>query len=53
MQQLIEQFIRERMYFKNVSPKTVLWYRQAFVHSMVRWTVKQPLARESFGFGMR
>lgn len=31
MQQvLIEQFIRERMYFKNVTPKTVLWYRQSF-----------------------
>jgi hypothetical protein len=29
-QQLIEQFIRERMYFKNVTPKTVLWYRQSF-----------------------
>ena len=29
-QQLIEQFIRERMYFKNVSPATVVWYRQSF-----------------------
>jgi integrase/recombinase XerD len=29
-QQLIEQFIRERMYLKNVAPKTVLWYRQSF-----------------------
>ena len=29
-QQLVEQFIRERMYFKNVAPKTVLWYRQSF-----------------------
>jgi hypothetical protein len=30
LQQLIEQFICERMYFKNVTPKTVLWYRQSF-----------------------
>jgi len=29
-QQLIEQFIRERMYFKNVTPKTALWYRHSF-----------------------
>jgi integrase/recombinase XerD len=29
-QQLIEQFIRERMYLKNVAPKTLLWYRQSF-----------------------
>ncbi len=30
MQPLIEQFIRERMYFKNVSTKTTSWYRQSF-----------------------
>ena len=30
MQELIEQFIRERMYFKNVNSKTVAWYRQSF-----------------------
>ncbi len=30
MQELIEQFIRERTYFKNVSPKTQSWYRQSF-----------------------
>jgi integrase/recombinase XerD len=30
MQRLIEQFIQERTYFKNVSPRTVEWYRQGF-----------------------
>ena len=25
-----EQFIRERTYFKNVTPKTIAWYRQSF-----------------------
>jgi site-specific recombinase XerD len=30
MQQLIEQFVRERTYFKNVTPKTVAAYRDAF-----------------------
>jgi hypothetical protein len=25
-----EQFIRERMYLKGVSPKTVAWYRHSF-----------------------
>src|SRR5205809_3471805 len=27
---MIEQFIRERMYLKGVSPSTVLWYRDSF-----------------------
>ena len=27
---MIEQFIRERMYLKGVSPNTVLWYRDSF-----------------------
>jgi hypothetical protein len=26
----IEQFIRERMYLKGVSPKTIDWYRYSF-----------------------
>lgn len=30
MESLVEQFIRERIYFKNVSPATVVWYRQSF-----------------------
>jgi integrase/recombinase XerD len=30
VQELIELFIRERTYFKNVSPKTQSWYRQSF-----------------------
>jgi integrase/recombinase XerD len=25
-----EQFIKERIYLKNVSPRTVEWYREAF-----------------------
>src|ERR1700674_5571381 len=25
-----EEFIRERTYFKNVTPKTIAWYRQSF-----------------------
>jgi len=29
-QPLTEQFIQERTYFKNVTPKTVDWYRQSF-----------------------
>jgi site-specific recombinase XerD len=27
---LFEQFIRERRYLKNVTPKTVIWYQTAF-----------------------
>ena len=27
-----EQFIRERKYVTNVSPKTLLWYRASFNH---------------------
>jgi len=27
---MIEQFIRERMYLKGVSPNTVRWYRDSF-----------------------
>ena len=27
---LFEQFIRERRYLKNVTPKTVIWYQSAF-----------------------
>lgn len=27
---LFEQFLRERRYLKNVTPKTVTWYRTAF-----------------------
>jgi len=30
MENLPEQFIRERIYCKNVSPATVVWYRQSF-----------------------
>jgi hypothetical protein len=30
VEKLIERFIRERVYFKNVSPATVVWYRQSF-----------------------
>lgn len=30
MEHLVEQFIQERTYFKNVSPATVVWYRQSF-----------------------
>lgn len=30
MEHLAEQFIRERTYCKNVSPATVVWYRQSF-----------------------
>lgn len=33
-----EQFIRERIYLKNVSPRTVEWYRESF-----KWLVKFPL----------
>jgi site-specific recombinase XerD len=29
-QELIESFIRERRYLKNVTPKTVAWYRDSF-----------------------
>jgi hypothetical protein len=29
-QELIERFIRKRVYFKNVSPSTLVWYRQSF-----------------------
>lgn len=29
-QSLIQQFIQERRYFKNVTPKTVAWYRDSF-----------------------
>ena len=28
--ELLTQFIQERTYFKNVTPKTVQWYRQSF-----------------------
>ena len=27
---LFEQFLRERRYLKNVTPKTVTWYQTAF-----------------------
>src|SRR5688572_1582038 len=27
---MIESFIKERIYFKNVSPKTIAWYRDSF-----------------------
>ena len=27
---LFEQFIRERRYLKNVTPKTVIWHENAF-----------------------
>jgi integrase/recombinase XerD len=30
LQQLTEQFIQERTYFKNVTVKTIAWYRQSF-----------------------
>jgi integrase/recombinase XerD len=33
-----EQFIKERIYLKNVSPRTVEWYREAF-----KWLGKFPL----------
>lgn len=29
---IIEQFIRERQYLKNVTPKTLIWYRTTFKH---------------------
>ena len=29
-QSLTDQFIQERTYFKNVTPKTIAWYRQSF-----------------------
>ena len=36
-----EQFIQERIYLQNVSPRTVDWYRQTF-----KWLEKYPLTTE-------
>ena len=36
-----EQFIKERIYLKNVSPRTVEWYREAF-----KWLAKFPLTED-------
>ena len=38
LQSLFEQFLRERQYLKNVTPKTVIWYETAF--KSFRRTVK-------------
>src|SRR5262245_29649161 len=27
---LFDQFLKERVYFKNVTPRTLIWYRVAF-----------------------
>jgi integrase/recombinase XerD len=46
-----EQFIQERIYLQNVSPRTVDWYRQTF-----KWLEKYPLTEEglkSLVVGMR
>ena len=46
-----EQFIKERIYLKNVSPRTVEWYRESF-----KWLVKFPLTEDGlkeFVIGMR
>ena len=37
---LFEQFLRERRYLKNVTPKTITWYETAFL-ALTR-TVKSP-----------
>jgi hypothetical protein len=36
-----EQFIQERIYLQNVSPRTVDWYRQTF-----KWLEKYPLTEQ-------
>jgi len=36
-----EQFIQERIYLRNVSPRTVDWYHQTF-----KWLEKYPLTEE-------
>jgi integrase/recombinase XerD len=36
-----EQFIQERIYLQNVSPRTVDWYRQTF-----KWLEKYPLTQQ-------
>jgi integrase/recombinase XerD len=36
-----EQFIQERIYLRNVSPRTVEWYKQTF-----KWLEKYPLTEE-------
>jgi integrase/recombinase XerD len=36
-----EQFVQERIYLQNVSPRTVEWYRQSF-----KWLSKYPLTEE-------
>jgi hypothetical protein len=45
MQELIEEFIRERTYFKNVSPKTVIWYRSSFQAFEGAMEARPPSAR--------
>jgi integrase/recombinase XerD len=30
LEKLFEQFVKERRYLQNVTPKTVSWYRQSF-----------------------
>lgn len=43
--QLTELFIRERRYFKNVSPATVEWYEQSFRAFSGAWETKQALGQ--------
>jgi len=38
-----EQFIKKRIYLKNVSPRTVEWYRACF-----KWLSKYPLTEDGF-----
>jgi integrase len=49
--QKFEQFIKERIYLKNVSPRTVEWYRESF-----KWLSRFPLTEDGmkeFVIGMR
>jgi hypothetical protein len=43
--QLTDLFIRERKYFKNVSPATVEWYEQSFRAFRGAWESKAALGQ--------
>lgn len=39
---LLQQFLRERQYLKNVTPKTIIWYESAFLALTRTATSTQP-----------